>query len=67
MGVPEGQAAEDYAKTVVAADLQAPGDADVIQKVRTDLAGKGVNLTEAELRTELTRAATEARRQIAQS
>jgi hypothetical protein len=67
MGVPDGPAAEDYAKTVVAADLQAPGDADVIEKVRADLAGKGVKLTEAELRTELTRAATEARRQIAQS
>jgi hypothetical protein len=67
MSVPDGQEAEDYAKTVVEADLQAPGDADVIEKVRTDFAGKGINLTEAELRAELTRAATEARRQIAPS
>ena len=67
MGVPGGQAAEDYAKTVVAADLQAPGDGDVIEKVRADLAEKGVTLTEAQLRTELTRLAAEARRQIAQS
>ena len=67
LGLPAGEAAEAYAKTVVTADLEAPGDADVIEKVRTDLAGKGINLTEAELRTELTRAATEARRQLAQS
>ena len=67
MRIPDGQAAEDYAKTVVAADFQAPGDADVIEKVRADLAEKSVTLTDAELRAELARAATEARRQIAQS
>src|SRR5690349_5175792 len=67
MGLPDGQAAEDYAKLVVAADLQAPGDGDVIEKVRADLAEKGVALTEAELRAELTRVAAEARRQITQS
>ena len=67
MGIPDGQAAEDYAKTVVAADFQAPGDADVIEKVRADLAEKGITLTDAELRAELARAAIEARRQIAQS
>ena len=67
MGLLDGQAAEDYAKLVVAADLQAPGDGDVIEKVRADLAEKGVVLTEAELRAELTRVAAEARRQITQS
>jgi hypothetical protein len=56
-----------YAKTVVAIDFQAPGDADVIEKVRADLAEKSIALTEAELRAELAHAATEARRQIAQS
>ena len=54
-------------RLVVAADLQAPGDGDVIEKVRADLAEKGVVLTEAELRAELTRVAAEARRQITQS
>jgi hypothetical protein len=67
MGVAEAQATEGYAKTVVAADLEAPGDGDVIEKVRADLAEKGIVLTEAELRAELTRLAAEARRQIAQS
>jgi hypothetical protein len=67
MGVPSGEAADAYAKSVVAADLEAPGDADVIEKVRADLAEKGVTVTEAELRTELARLAAEACRQIAQS
>jgi hypothetical protein len=62
-----GDLAETYAKTVVAADFEAPGDADVIAKVRNDLAEKGITATEAELRTELDRAAAEARRQLTQS
>jgi hypothetical protein len=67
LGLPAGEEAEAYAKTVVAADFEAPGDDDVIDKVRTDLEKKGIAVTEAELRTELERAAAEARRQIAQS
>lgn len=64
MGLPAGEPAEAYARTVVEADLEAPGDADVIEKVRTDFEEKGIAVTEAELRTELARAADEARRQI---
>jgi len=56
---------EAYAKTVVAADFEAPGDADVIEKVRTDLDKAGAAVTETELRAELERAAAEAGRQIA--
>jgi hypothetical protein len=67
LGLAAGEEAEAYAKTVVAADLEAPGDADVIEKVRTDLVKAGVAVTERELRAELERAAAEARRQIAQS
>jgi hypothetical protein len=66
LGLPAGEEAEAYAKTVVAADFEAPGDADVIEKVRADLEEKGVAVTEAELRAELARAA-EARRQLAGS
>jgi hypothetical protein len=66
LGLAAGEEAEAYAKTVVAADFEAPGDADVIEKVRTDLVKAGVAVTETELRAELERAA-EARRQIAQS
>ena len=67
LGVPAGEEAEAYAKTVVAADFEAPGDADVVEKVRTDLDKAGVAVAERELRAELERAAAEARRQVAQS
>jgi hypothetical protein len=67
LGLREGDEAEAYAKEVVAADFEAPGDDDVIGKVRADLEAKGITVTEAELRSELERAAAEARRQIAQS
>jgi hypothetical protein len=66
LGLPAGEEAETYAKTVVAADFEAPGDDDVINKVLADLEEKGIAATEAELRTELERAAAEASRQIAQ-
>lgn len=58
------EAHQAYAKSVVAADFEAPGDDDVIAKVRADLAEKGVALSAAELRAELERAGTEARRQV---
>jgi hypothetical protein len=45
-------------------DFKMPGDADVIQKVQADLAAKDIAMTEAELRAELTRAASQARRQL---
>jgi len=64
MGVADGEAAETYAKAVIAADFEAPGDDDVIAKVRADLAAKGVTHTEAELRAELALAAAEARLQV---
>jgi len=67
LGLAAGDEAEAYAKAVVAADFEAPGDDDVINKVRADLEEKGIAVTEAELRSELERAAAEARRQIAQS
>jgi hypothetical protein len=67
LGLPAGEEAEAYAKTVVAADFETPGDADVIEKVRTDFDKAGVAVTETELRAQLERAAAEACRQIAQS
>lgn len=66
LGLP-AEKAEAYAKTVVAADFEAPGDADVIEKARSDFESRGVAVTEAELREELARAAAEARRQLAGS
>jgi hypothetical protein len=46
-------AASAYAKEVVAADFEEAGDHDVAHKVMTDLAAKGVAITEAELRTKM--------------
>lgn len=57
-----GAEAEAYALMVIAADFEAPGDEDVIAKVRADLSGKA---SEAEVRAELERAGAEARRQLA--
>ena len=44
-----GKDAQDYALTVVAADFDEPGDADVRRKVLGDLKAKGVDLPETEL------------------
>jgi hypothetical protein len=48
-----GDAAASYAKEVVAADFEEPGDADVVRKVMTDLGAKGVAMTEAEVRVKI--------------
>lgn len=59
-----GDAAADYAKDVVAADFQKPGDDDVIAKVLGDLKAKNVAVTEAQLRDELHRLFEAAKKQI---
>jgi hypothetical protein len=48
-----GDAAASYAKEVVAADFEEPGDADVVRKVMTDLGAKGVAITEQEIRAKM--------------
>jgi hypothetical protein len=67
LGLVTGEEAEAYAKAVVASDFATPGDADVIEKVRTDLVGRGVAVSEAELLAELARAGAEARRQLSEA
>jgi hypothetical protein len=64
LGLPAGEETEAYAKAVVAADFQAPGDDDVIEKVRGDLAAKGLDVTVEQVRAELARAAAQAREQL---
>jgi hypothetical protein len=63
LGMPDDQR-ETYARTIVEADFEKPGDGDVIEKVRSDLGAGGIDLTEPQLRTELDRAAVEAKRQL---
>jgi hypothetical protein len=65
LGLAAGAAAEDYAKTVIAADFKEPGDDDVIEKVRGDLVAGGIKTSAAEIRAELGRAAILARQQLA--
>jgi hypothetical protein len=48
-----GDAANAYARDVVAADFEKPGDNDVVHKVTRDLAAKGATITEAQLRVKM--------------
>ncbi len=57
-----GSASEDYAKSIVLADLEEAGHEDVIRKLVADLADDGVS--EAEIRAELVTKTVEARQQI---
>ena len=57
-------AAEAYAKSVVSADFERPGDDDVIQKVVNDLSAKGLALKDADIRKELERLLPLAKTQI---
>jgi hypothetical protein len=66
LGISAADEAEAYARTVVEADFERPGDGDVIEKVQKDLAAKGIEMSEAQLRVELTRATDEAKRQLSQ-
>ena len=49
-----GDAANAYAKEIVAAEFGEGGDADVIRRVMGDLKAKGIAITEAQIRTEMT-------------
>ncbi len=48
-----GAEADAYAKTVVMADLQEPGDEDVFRKVRGDFDAKGIQRSDAEIREQM--------------
>lgn len=48
-----GAALDEYAQSVVVADLEEAGDEDVYRKVSGDLAAKGVQTTEAEIRAKM--------------
>ena len=60
-----GAEAEAYAKTVVAADFQKPGDDDVLHKVMADLSAKGIEVSEHTLRRRLADLTHTAREQVA--
>ena len=59
-----GADADAYAKEVVAADFEEPGDADVVRKVMGDLTANGVTIAEQTLRKEMEKLLATARDQI---
>ena len=63
MGV-TGPAADAYAKEVVAADFEKPGDDDVFEKVRRDFNGKGVALSDHVLRRKMEELLETAKQQV---
>jgi hypothetical protein len=60
----EGDAAEDYAKTVVMADFEEAGDDDVYRKVKADLDAKGIEVSENQVRREMEQLLDVARQQL---
>ena len=63
MGI-SGPAADAYAKEVVAADFEKPGDDDVFDKVRRDLDAKKIALSDHMLRRKMEELLEEAKRQV---
>ena len=60
-----GAEADAYAKSMVAADFEEAGDADLVRKVTKDMAGKGVAVSEAEINNQLHQLLETAKRQLA--
>ena len=48
-----GEAADSYAKDVVVADFESPGDDDIFTKVRADLAAKSIQVSDHTLKKHL--------------
>lgn len=63
MGIPDGEA-DAYAKTVVLADFEKPGDDDVMQKIIGDFKQKGVEMSEHRVRKHMTELLETARQQV---
>jgi hypothetical protein len=59
-----GADAEAYAKDVVLADYEKPGDSDVIEKLAKDLAAAGKPMEEHAIRKQAERLAAEAKEQF---
>jgi hypothetical protein len=63
LGLPPEEA-ETYARTVVEADLQRPGDDDVVEKVLADCAARKIDMTEHRLRNHMREVLQVARQQV---
>jgi hypothetical protein len=49
-----GDAAADYSRAVVTAEIEAASDEGVVRKIMSDLAAKGVPISENDLRSRMT-------------
>ncbi|NBW11031.1 MAG: DUF1476 domain-containing protein [Caulobacteraceae bacterium] len=58
------ESAEDYAKAVVRADFEQPGDEDVFRKVAGDFKGSGLTVSDSEIHSKMDELASVARDQI---
>ena len=63
MGI-SGEGAAAYAKEVVIADFERPGDDDVLEKVFKDLTDKGLDVSERQVRKEMDRLMEIARQEV---
>ena len=63
LGLPAGEH-DSYAKSVVMADFEKPGDSDVVAKVLADFSAKGIAMTEHRLRKQMDELMKAAREQI---
>ena len=59
-----GADAEEYAKEVVKADFEQPGEEDVFRKIAQDLEGAGLTVSEGEIRRKMDELSSVAREQI---
>ena len=60
----EGDAASDYAKSVVVADFEEAGEDDVFRKVKGDLNAKGLDTSDHQIRREMESLLETARAQL---
>jgi hypothetical protein len=63
LGLPDGEQ-DAYAKSVVMADFDKPGDSDVVEKVLKDFSDKGIAMTEHRLRGHMDDLMKAARQQV---
>lgn len=61
----EGKGAEVYAREVVQADFERPGDEDVFEKIWNDLKDRNIELSEERVRQKMTELLHEAEKQFA--
>jgi hypothetical protein len=59
-----GDAANAYAREVVAADFEEAGDSDVVRKVLADFSDKGIPITETQLRMKMDELIAQAAAQV---